>query len=135
MTRASWTTLERAIKPGGLSATKLDDGSYQINPVELSRVRATVAETAATEKPMDNVVRHTNPDRDAGETPATPDVELLTRIAALEVELDGLKAMVKELKQSRDKWQMKADNRQQQAERATTALAAPGRPWWKRLAS
>jgi len=35
--------------------------------------------------------------------------------------------IVAELRQARDKWQ-------EQAERATLVLAAPGRPWWKRLA-
>jgi len=132
--RKSKTTLARAIKSGRLSATRRDDGSYQIDPAELSRVYATVTETVATEKSTGNVVRHTTPDRDTSETPATPDIELLTRQAALEAELVGLKAMVEELKRSRDQVQTQADQWQQQAERTTIALAAPGRPWWKRLA-
>ena len=133
--RTSKTTIARAIKAGRLSATRRDDGSYQIDPAELSRVYETVAETVANEESTGHVVRHTTPDRDTRETPATPDIELLTRQAALEAELTGLKAMVAELKQSRDQAQTHADQWQQQAERATIALAAPGRPWWRRLAS
>ena len=129
--RTSKTTLSRAIKAGRLSAERRDDGSYQIDPAELSRVFTVTPETGDE---SGTVVRHTTPDRDTGETPATPDIELLTRQAALEAELTGLKAMVDELKQSRDQAQTQADQWRQQAERATIALAAPGRPWWKRLA-
>jgi excisionase family DNA binding protein len=38
LVRTSKTTLKRAIKDGRLSATRRDDGGYQIDPVELARV-------------------------------------------------------------------------------------------------
>lgn len=131
-TGKSKTTLTRAIKAGRLSATRRDDGSYEIDGAELSRVYATVAAPVPGETSTGNVARDATPDRDTGATPATLDVELLTRQAALEAELAGLKAMVDELRQSRDQAQRQADSWQQQAERATIALAAPTRPWWRR---
>ena len=129
--RTSKTTLSRAIKAGRLSAERREDGSYQIDPAELSRVFTVTPETGDG---SETVVRHATPNRNTSLTPATPDIELLTRQAALEAELDGLKAMVDELKQSRDQAQAQADKWQQQAERTTLALAAPGRPWWRRMA-
>lgn len=132
-TGKSKTTLTRAIKAGRLSATRRDDGSYEIDGAELSRVYATVAAPVPGEISTGNAARDATPDRDTG---ATVDVELLTRQAALEAELAGLKAMVDELRQSRDQAQRQADSWQQQAERATIALAAPAAParrWWKRL--
>ena len=41
----SKTTLSRAIKAGRLSATRKDDGGYQIDPAELSRVFTVTPET------------------------------------------------------------------------------------------
>ena len=38
LVRTSKTTLKRAIKAGRLSATRRDDGGYQIDPAELARV-------------------------------------------------------------------------------------------------
>src|SRR6476646_5871874 len=38
LTGTSKTTLTRAIKSGRLSASRLDDGSYRIDPSELARV-------------------------------------------------------------------------------------------------
>jgi hypothetical protein len=42
------TTLTRAIKAGRLSATRREDGSYAIDPRELSRVYKVTPETAET---------------------------------------------------------------------------------------
>ena len=38
LVRTSKTTLRRAIKDGRLSATRRDDGGYQIDPAELARI-------------------------------------------------------------------------------------------------
>ena len=80
---------------------------------------ATVAPDHATQR---------NAGQDApGNAPDAVAHETAVRMAVMETELRALKEMVDELKQSRDDWQ-------QQAERATIALAAPARPWWQRLA-
>ena len=129
MTATSKTTLTRAIKAGKLSATRNEDGSYSIEPSELARVYEIQPATLETGPATGNAVHQATPGAGQGVTPATPDVEMLTHYAALEAELKGLRDMVTELRQSRDAWQ-------QQAERATTALAAPSRSepvrlaWW-----
>jgi excisionase family DNA binding protein len=119
----SKSTILRAIKSGRLSATKTAAGGYEIDPSELCRVYppkpATVAPDHATQR---------NAGQDApGNAPDAVAHETAVRMAVMETELRALKEMVDELKQSRDDWQ-------QQAERATIALAAPARPWWQRLA-
>ena len=42
------TTITRAIRAGKLSATRREDGSYEIDPSELSRVYSVHPETPAT---------------------------------------------------------------------------------------
>ena len=62
------TTLTRAIQAGRLSATRREDGSYQIDPSELCRVydvRAATPETVARDS---HVVRHATPARPSRET-------------------------------------------------------------------
>lgn len=114
------TTIARAIKGGRLSATRRDDGSYAIDGAELARaydVRPETPETVTTTRPVE---RDATPRETPGETPAV-------RLAVLEADVKALREMVDELRQARDDWKA-------QAERATIALAAPSRPWWKRLA-
>ena len=84
--------------------------------------------TGATGDATGNVVHRATPASGSPVTPATPDVEIIVRVAAMEAELRGLKDMVAELRQARDGWQA-------QAERVTQALPAPERrSWWKRIA-
>ena len=55
------TTLTRAIQAGRLSATRLEDGSYRIDPAELCRVydvRAATPETVTRDR---HVVHHETP--------------------------------------------------------------------------
>ena len=123
MTGTSKTTLTRAIKTGRLSAARQHDGSYRIDPSELSRVYTVTPETGTA---TGDVAHRATGQSDTGATPGDP--ELATRFAVMEAELRGLKDMAAELRQSRDAWQA-------QAERATLALTGPSRrPWWKRLA-
>lgn len=128
LTGTSKTTITRAIKAGRLSAIRRDDGSYRIDPAELSRVYEIKPETAVTGDATGDVVHRATHSGEATMAPATPDIEMIVRVAAMEAELRGLKDMVAELRQARDGWQA-------QAERVTLALPAPERlSWWKRIA-
>jgi excisionase family DNA binding protein len=128
LTGTSKTTITRAIKAGRLSATRRDDGGYEIDVAELERVYEIKPVTPATGDAKGDVVHHATPGAAAPATPTTPDVEMIARVAAMEAELRGLKDMVSELRQARDGWQA-------QAERVTLALPSPERhSWWKRLA-
>jgi len=125
LTGTSKTTITRAIKAGRLSATRRDDGGYRIDPAELARVYEIKPETPATGTATGDAVHRATLGQEGA---ATPDVEVIARMAAMEAELRGLKDMVAELRQSRDQWQ-------EQAVRVTLALPAPEkRSWWKRLA-
>jgi hypothetical protein len=130
------TTLTRAIKAGRLSATRRDDGGYLIDPAELSRVYEVKPER------LDAVYR---PRRrttvEATIAAGGAEAELATRLALADAEVQSLKDMLAEIRQSRDDWKA-------QAERLTLAgpaiapppaqEALPGpdkrRPWWRRLA-
>lgn len=118
-TGLSKATIHRAVKSGRISAVRKDDNSYEIQPVELHRVFPPVsAETTETV-----AVRQSNT------PPPSPDVtqELAITNARLEAEVQGLRAMVEELRTARDKWSA-------QAERVTLALPGTMRnPWWRRL--
>ena len=107
LTGTSKTTLTRAIKAGRLSAIRRDDGSYEIDPAELSRVYTVVPETPATGAVTGTAVHHATPDRDPGDT------------LALRAEIEGLKAQLAlmrehaaELRNQRDGWQHQAESTQ-----------------------
>lgn len=106
LTGKSKSTINRAIKNGKLSATRHDDGSYSIDPAELSR--------AFSMEPQDSAKR-----RD--EEPAEP--RLLERIEALESMLAREREISTDLKEDRDRWRQQA-----------TALLTDQRPasnrWW-----
>lgn len=122
------TTLTRAIKAGRLSATRNDTGGYSIDPAELSRVYSVRPETPDTAPQSVAAVHHATPESDPIVT---------ARLAALEAQVDGLKALLDEVKTSRDQWQEQA---------ARLALKGPEkslvsdeglsgrRSWWRRLA-
>jgi len=125
------STISRAVKSGRLSAGRSNDGSYAIDPAELSRVyefkppdtSATPATDGATGSAAQQATATTPPPAIA------PDHELAVRLAAAEAELRGLRDMVEELRRSRDKWEG-------QAERLTMALPSAAqrtvarRGWW-----
>jgi excisionase family DNA binding protein len=127
------TTITRAIKAGKLSATRREDGSYEIDPSELSRVYSVHPETPETVTQSGLAGHHATPSATPRETPETPDVT--ARLASLEAEVRGLKDLLAEVRQSRDEWK-------DQAGRLVLALPAPDqakpepprRPWWRRLA-
>ena len=87
----SKSTINRAIKTGKISATRHDDGSYAIDPAELSRAFDT--------EPPEGVKR-----RDA-----EPDgTRLLERITALEAMLSREREISADLKEDRDRWRQQA---------------------------
>ena len=108
LTGKSKSTINRAIRAGKISATRHDDGSYSIDPAELSR--------AFDVEPVEGARR-----RDA-----EPDgTRLLERIAALEAMLSREREISDDLKEDRDRWRQQA-----------TALLTDQRPasavrrWW-----
>ena len=106
LTGKSKSTINRSIKTGKISATRHDNGSYSIDPAELSR--------AFSMEPHDGTTR-----RDA--EPAEP--RLLERIKALESMLAREREISADLKEDRDRWRQQA-----------TALLTDQRPtlrrWW-----
>lgn len=109
LTGKSKSTINRAIKTGKLSAIRHEDGSYSIDPAELSR--AFDLEPHEGSKRRDEV-----PDGN----------RLLERIEALEAMLNREREISTDLKEDRDRWRQQA-----------TALltdqrptAATGARWW-----
>ena len=111
------TTLTRAIQAGRLSATRRADGGYEIDPAELARVYEIRIETPETAATVSATVHHETASRDP---------ETVSRLAAMEAELKGLKELLAEVRQSRDDWKG-------QAERLALAPPAPRQSWWRRL--
>ncbi len=120
-TNTSKSTILRAIKSGRLSATRLEDGSYEIDPAELERVYP-----AERMKQRDaHVMEHHAPPAEAPAPPAT---------AALEAQIEGLREIVRradavadELRQDRDKWRQMAETQQRLIEDQRP------RSWWRRM--
>ena len=109
LTGKSKSTINRAIKTGKLSATRHEDGSYSIDPAELSR--------AFGIEPSDGAKR----------SDAEPDgTRLLERIEALESMLSREREISADLKEDRDRWRQQAisflnDQR---------SIALTGSRWW-----
>jgi len=91
LTGKSKSTINRAIKTGKLSATRHEDGTYSIDPAELSR--------AFDMEPLTGAKRH-----DA-ELEGT---HLFERIAALEAMLSREREISVDLKEDRDRWRQQA---------------------------
>lgn len=109
LTGKSKSTINRAIKTGKISAIRHDDGSYSIDPAELSRAF------------------NLEPDESAKRRGTEPDgTRLLERIEALEAILNREREISADLKEDRDRWRQQA-----------TALLTDQRPntstgakWW-----
>jgi excisionase family DNA binding protein len=100
LTGKSKSTINRAIKTGKLSAVRHGDGSYSIDPAELSR--------AFDVEPSEGAKRcDTEPDG----------TSLLERLSALEALLSREREISADLKEDRDRWRQQA-----------TALLADQRP-------
>lgn len=91
LTGKSKSTINRAIRTGKLSATRHEDGSYSIDPAELTRTFDV--------EPFEGAKR-----RDA-----EPDgTRLLERISALEAMLNREREISADLKEDRDRWRQQA---------------------------
>ena len=122
----SKSTLSRAIKMGRLSATRLDDGNFSIDPAELFRAYPATSNNPYDERPIEH-----------GATPVP--TELQSRISMLELLLEKEREAVArereisaDLKEDRDRWRQQAasllaDLRPQLAEPAPPARR---RAWW-----
>lgn len=100
------STIFRAIKVGRLSASRRDDGSYEINPAELFRVYPATQQRG-------NVAAQRN--APAVEQPAT----------ALETEIRMLRELLDEVRGDRDTLRTDRDAWRSQAERLTLAAPMP----------
>lgn len=110
LTGKSKSTINRAIKTGKISATRHDDGSYSIDPAELSRVFDV--------EPLDGSKRRAT-------EPEEP--RLLERIAALEAMLNREREISADLKEDRDRWRQQATALL--TDQRSTAAATASR-WW-----
>jgi hypothetical protein len=119
-TGKSKTTLHRAITSGKLSASRNEDGEYEIDPAELMRVYEIV-----TPEPQK---------RSEMERSGTVDVTLVLR-----AEIEGLKQQLVLLKDERDDLRRRLDEDSMERRRLTLLLTEPpGMPTqrpslWKRL--
>jgi excisionase family DNA binding protein len=117
------TTLTRAIQAGRLSATRLEDGSYRIDPAELCRVYDVRAATPETVTRDSHVVHHETPH-------ATPrrDPESVARLVELETENRMLRELLAEVRESRDDMRAERDDWRARSERLLTDQRPKGRP-------
>jgi len=124
MTGVGKTTISRAIKAGKLSATRHDNGSYEIDPAELSRVYEIDPETPGTVAATRQAVRHATP-------AVTPDVATQAELTGARQLIEMLKSQVDDLRGDRDGWRQQAEA----AQRLLTQTAPTARsPWWWRKA-
>lgn len=91
LTGKSKSTINRAVKTGKLSATRHDDGSYSIDPAELSRA-------FNMELPDSSKRSDVQPDG----------TRLIERIEALEAMLNREREISADLKEDRDRWRNQA---------------------------
>lgn len=126
-TGTSKSTILRAIKSGRLSATRLEDGSYEIDPAELERVYPA---QRMKQRAMDAMEHHAPTTSDERNTVA-PDATT----AALTAQIEGLREILKradatadELREDRDRWR----NMAEQAQRLIPDQRQR-RSWWQRL--
>lgn len=113
----SKSTLFRAIRAGRLSATRDDDGQFQVDPAELHRVY----DPASKERNAAERVEARGMAQDATEADTLlriRNAELEAQISALKQILENEKERAAELKSERDSWK-------QQAERLALAPPAP----------
>lgn len=130
LAKTSKSTLTRAIRAGRLSATRRDDGGYQIDPAELARIYDIKIATPETVPATGAVVHHATP------TEIPRDTDL--RLAAAEGELSGARQLIKfleiqaeDLRRDRDQWRAQAEAARLLTDARPVVAPPPVRPWWR----
>jgi hypothetical protein len=111
------TTLARAIQSGKMSATRREDGSYAVDPAELTRAYPPRSEAAEMEATPGYAGHRTSAPRNLDET------EIRICNAALAAELKGLRETLDEMRKRVDDIGEDRDSWRDQAQRLL--LAAP----------
>lgn len=122
------TTIQRAIKNGKISASKGNNGSYEIDPSELHRVFPPATAQRDAQHPQSN---------DMQQGKITPDSNSLERVVELEKELavarekaNGLEAQKDQMADTINDLRKRLDS----SEGRVTALLTDNRPkrvsWW-----
>lgn len=109
------TTLTRAIQAGRLSATRHENGAYEIDLAELARVYELHHETPETVSRDRHAVHHATPTETV-----TRDPETVARLAELETEVRMLKELLAEVRHHRDELRSERDDWRSRAERLLT---------------
>ena len=118
------TTVARAIQSGRLSATRKDDGGYEIDPAELCRVY---------DCRLPGTTPETGSDDGRAERDATPagtgrDPETEKALAAAEARIEGLKQVVEAERRRADEAVADRDRWAAQAERLALLAPPPAPP-------
>jgi len=102
----SKATIHRQIKSGKLSATRLDDGSYAIDPAELHRVHAFQVNGSGERL----VKQSETPNGTPSETPRnTPrEAELNAEVTGARALISALEKQLADIREDRDQWRDQA---------------------------
>lgn len=120
----SKSTLSRAIKNGSLSANRLDDKSYAIEPAELNRWVDSNSHRNSDLKRIQTPEKHL-------ETPPSD--------TASQAEIEGLRQQVQLLKSERDDLRRRLDDESEERRKLTAMLTdqrtqpPPKRGFWTRI--
>ena len=121
----SKSTLSKAVKSGKLSAKRLEDGSYNIDPAELDRWCSSNG--------------HRNGKNTQLSTPISNEIntEKIPNDSALQKEVEVLREMIEELKSERDYARDQASEWKEQAAKVTALLdgtaTANRKGFWARV--
>lgn len=115
------STINRAVRSGRLSARRREDGSYELDPAEVSRVY-TLRAPERTADQSRSVTRSAQ---------ASDEAHTAAHTAALEARVAGLEALLLETRAARDDARAGRDQAQEQLRLALAALSGPRRSWWR----
>lgn len=97
-------TISKAIKSGRISAIRLENGSYQIEPSELHRVYPPISETGI------NLPYETPKNAPVNPQELIKIKELEVRLEAANEKISDKEAQLDDIKQDRDKWRQQANS-------------------------
>ncbi|ALN75851.1 helix-turn-helix domain-containing protein [Aureimonas sp. AU20] len=115
-------TIWRAVKSGKISATRLDDGTFRIEPSELDRYLAATRETPPAETAMRSETGSGYADMDAKALQEA--ITLRLTVGHLETLLATERERATELRQEREHWREQAQRLAITHERPVTAAPA-----------